>query len=147
MWYRGFWNNRGFWGYNSRYGWDRLSIFLLSISVVLLIWKYTFITGLLIGGYAVWRAFSKNIERRREEQTAFDNWMRRLNNRLNVLYHKLKINKLGAKINGFFSSLKQRKYYLIIKCPKCSQKLRLPRHKGQLIVTCKNCNFKFKKRT
>lgn len=28
---------------------------------------------------------------------------------------------------------------LVIECPKCRQKLRLPRNKGKLKVTCKNC--------
>jgi len=141
MWYR------GFWGMNPRYGWDNLSIFLILLGLILLTWEYTFITGILIGGYGLWRVFSKDIEKRRNEQIAFERWVRKLGNRLNVLYYKSGINKLGQKIREFFASIKRRRYYLIIKCPKCSQKLRLPRGKGQLIVTCKNCGFKFKKRT
>ena len=141
MWYR------GSWGINQRYGWDSFSKFLILLGLILSTWKYTLVTGMLIGGYGLWRVFSRDIEKRRDEQIAFERWVRKLHNRLEVLYYKSGINKLGQKIRSFFVSIRQRRYYLIIKCPKCSQKLRLPRGKGQLIVTCRSCGFKFKKRT
>jgi hypothetical protein len=37
--------------------------------------------------------------------------------------------------------------YKITKCPNCKQKLRLPRGKGEIIVTCKRCSVKFDLRT
>ncbi len=38
----------------------------------------------------------------------------------------------------------EKKNYKIVKCPKCGQKLRLPRGKGKITVTCKRCFYEFK---
>jgi len=138
---------RGFWDIGSRYGLDNLSKFLVLLSLICLTWEYTLVMGIVIGAYGIWRTFSRDVEKRRREEITFENWVRQLANKLKVLYYKSGINRLGQKIRDYSSAIKQRRNYLIIRCPKCSQKLRLPRHKGVLIVTCKNCNFKFKKRT
>ena len=41
----------------------------------------------------------------------------------------------------------QYRNYKITKCPNCKQKLRLPRGKGNIVVTCKKCSTKFDFRT
>ncbi len=33
--------------------------------------------------------------------------------------------------------------YKVISCPKCSTRTRVPKNKGKIKVTCKNCNEKF----
>jgi hypothetical protein len=34
--------------------------------------------------------------------------------------------------------------FKIIECPNCRNKLRIPKNKGMLLITCKQCNTKFK---
>lgn len=45
------------------------------------------------------------------------------------------------------AKIKERRKFLILRCPNCSQKLRLPRKKGNILVTCPRCFFKFKSKT
>ena len=53
------------------------------------------------------------------------------------------------KINGEFiigfdrNRIEEMMKYDVVKCPDCSQKLRLPAGKGKLKVTCRNCGHKF----
>jgi glutaredoxin 3 len=37
--------------------------------------------------------------------------------------------------------------YTVINCPKCPSRLRLPKGKGKITVTCPNCNAEFKAKT
>ena len=34
-----------------------------------------------------------------------------------------------------------------LKCPKCGQRVRVPRHKGKLLVSCPKCHTKFDARS
>lgn len=113
------------------YGWDKLSYFLAVLGAVLLIFKYSLIIGLLLIGYSVWRVFSRDFDSRRREGIAFELFLQRIKN----------------KYNSFIKKNKRDKNYVVVKCPKCSQKLRLPRKKGNIVVTCKSCRFEFKMRT
>ena len=33
--------------------------------------------------------------------------------------------------------------YKVINCPECSQKIRVPKNKGKIKITCKSCKNKF----
>lgn len=37
--------------------------------------------------------------------------------------------------------------YKIFKCPKCGQKLRVPRHKGKIAIHCRKCGEEFIRKT
>ena len=54
------------------------------------------------------------------------------------------------KAKTFFSHTKanyeQRKVYAIFKCPSCKQKLRAPRGRGKIQVTCSKCHAQFIKK-
>ncbi len=69
------------------------------------------------------RIFSRNVAKRQKENTRF-------------LYQK-------QKVRRFFENKKQewkdRKTYRYFKCPKCGQRMRAPRSKGKIRVTCRNC--------
>ena len=76
--------------------------------------------------FLIWcniRVFSRNVAKRQKENTRF-------------LYQK-------QKVRRFFENKKQewkdRKTYRYFKCPKCGQRMRAPRSKGKIRVTCRNC--------
>ncbi|MFD3157845.1 hypothetical protein ACFIJ5_13395 [Haloimpatiens sp. FM7330] len=129
------------------YGWDYFSKTLILLSIPFLIFRPTIFIGIGIAIYAFYRRFSRNVYRRQMEERAFEDFMRKLNYKINGLKQKRIFESLKYKLNSLKYKMKQRKQYVIVKCPNCSQKLRLPRHKGNLIVTCKKCSHEFKKRT
>lgn len=120
------------------YGWDSFSKVLSLFGILLLLYRYTFYAGIIIILYAVIRTFSKNFDKRNREEIAFQNWLRGV---------KYNFQGISTKFNNLKYDLKQKKNYVVVKCPKCSQKLRLPRHKGNIVVTCKKCSNEFKIKT
>lgn len=77
--------------------------------------------------YSWFRMFSKNIVKRQNE---------------NRMYLKYK-----QKISGIFKSESKDKSHKIYKCPKCGQKIRVPKNKGKIAISCPNCSTEFVKRT
>lgn len=118
-----------------RYGIDELSVFLVIISIVIMVigrifYKIPFITiasDIIIVLY-LFRIFSKNISRRQQE---------------NYKYIQLK-NKILYRFQKKKSNVIERKFFKILKCPECGQKLRVPRKKGKITVTCSKCRKEFK---
>ena len=129
-------------GYNNgRNGFDSLSRFLsiagliiLSASIALRIFHYDIfglvlsIIAIVVFAYAYFRALSRNISARHTENQAYLNLIsgvkRNLNNRKDI-HNDKKINK-------------------VVKCPNCSQKIRIPKGKGLLQVKCPNCRIEFR---
>lgn len=121
-----------------RYGVDSLNKFLLGCSVALLVLSmftrrgnmlYSFALLLLLICYV--RMFSRNIQARYNE---------------NIKFYNMK-----NKFFGFFknqkSYMEQRKEYHIYKCPTCKQKIRVPRGKGKIAITCPKCKTEFIKKS
>ncbi len=83
--------------------------------------------GIALMAYWAFRVFSRNIAKRQKENTRY-------------LYRT-------QRIRRWFSSKKQewkdRKTYRYFKCPQCKLRMRAPRHKGKIRVTCKNCSNVF----
>ena len=120
-----------------RYGVDSLSRFL---SVVLLVFiivgvfvKIPF-SGLITFAILVvlyWRMFSRDISKRYQENQKF-----------------LEIrDKLLGRFSSFGSNMSQLKDYHIYKCPRCNQKIRIPRGKGHIMVRCPSCGYEFHKKS
>ncbi|WP_066645529.1 hypothetical protein [Christensenella timonensis] len=120
-----------------RYGGDQLGMFLIILSIVLSI-VLMFVPVAFIGWlswiplvFAVYRMFSKNITRRQQENFAYlRKW-----GAIKTWFWKLKSGTLVDKTHKTF------------KCPKCGQKLRVPRGKGKISITCSKCGNKFVKKT
>ena len=120
-----------------RYGQDDLSRFLLIVAFVLLIVDLLFrpagvgMIVLILLGYNYFRMLSRNVPARYAENQKFL--------------------QLKDRVLGFFRGKRGRAEDLktnhIYKCPKCSQKIRIPRGKGMIEITCPKCVTKFRKRS
>lgn len=116
-----------------RYGSDKLGLFLLYATLVIMIVNsfvhsiVLYIIELAVIGITFFRIFSKNIQKRYRENLAFE--------------------KIFNKIKSFFRLRRKmwqdRKTHVFVKCPKCKANLRLPKIKGQHTVKCTRCNYKF----
>lgn len=130
------------------YGWDKLSKFLLIMGFLFALGRSVFgiIAGLSIAIYAFWRTRSKNLMKRTQEEMAFENLERSFQYWIYRVKHKKIWYNLKKRIRDVRSEANERRHFKITRCPKCSQKLRLPRHKGRIVVTCPKCceNFKFR---
>jgi phage FluMu protein Com len=132
-----------------RNGIDRYSLFLIVVSLMFFSYPYVWIIGAGILGYAIFRAFSRNIEKRRMELYRFDEMIRSISRFILGIFHKVRKAFINFR-NGFYkykNRLAQRKEYLFIKCPQCKKLLRLPRKKGRLLATCPVCKTEFIKKT
>ena len=120
-----------------RYGVDSLSRFL-SIVLLAIIILGMFIRIPLSGTITLvilvilyWRMFSRNIPKRYEENQKF-----------------IQIrDKLLGRFSDFGSNMSQMKDYHIYKCPRCNQKIRIPRGKGHIMVRCPKCGYEFHKKS
>lgn len=113
------------------YGFDRLSKYTFIAGALCFASKYLFLVGLGLMGYAIWRSLSKNRYKRYEELQAFNNALSSL---------KYSFTNRKQVINNFIN-------YKVFKCPSCSQKLRVPRKKGKITITCRKCGNEFKGRS
>lgn len=120
-----------------RYGGDQLSLALLILSVLLTLvghltklYLFIFISYILLI-ISVYRIFSKNIHKRRMGNYKFS----------------IYISPIYSKYKNIQKRFRERKTHKFFKCPDCQSKLRLPKGKGRIIITCPKCNNKFEKRT
>ena len=126
-----------------RYGSDKLNTTLIIAAFVVSFasifvpytvptvrWILTMVSTLLIV-LAVLRMFSKNFAARGRELAAYMKLTRGLR-------------AWWAKVRGKSVYVAQeRKNYKHLTCPQCMQKLRVPRGKGKIKVTCTKCGHKF----
>lgn len=113
------------------YGIDKLSTCILILSVILSFIsfnRYVELVAFALLVYVIFRTISRNKYKRYQELAAFNSF----------------IFKMQQKFYSIKASFTQRKDYKILKCPNCSQKLRLPRNKGKVTITCSKCGTKFK---
>lgn len=120
-----------------RYGSDDLSKFLLGTELVMVLLnmftrKYIFhLLFWVIFFYNLYRMFSKNHTARFNENRKF------LDCKNRIKYQWENHRKLRE----------QKKIYHIYSCPYCKQKIRIPKGKGTIIVTCPKCKREFGKRS
>ncbi|MGM0212972.1 hypothetical protein [Enterococcus sp. AZ109] len=114
-----------------RYGrWDQLNKVMVITGLVVSIfsrWISYYIGDLLaviLVGFALYRFLSKRIYPRSNENQKF-------------LQLVTKIRQRDFKLD---------RTYRHFKCPSCKQKMRAPRGKGKIKVTCKNCHTQFIKK-
>lgn len=120
-----------------RYGADQLGQILMGLSVVFLLvslftrWDIFYILVLAVMGYEYYRMMSRKIEKRYAENQKFLNWRYRLT----VKWNRKKEHFRQCKTHHFY------------KCPSCRQKVRVPKGKGKICITCPKCKTEFIKKS
>lgn len=120
-----------------RYGGDQLSTALIIFSMLLtLAGELTGLPILVFIGYVplglcFYRMLSKNISKRQMENYKFAMLM-------SPVYSWVK------KAQNRAADSKTHRYY---KCPNCKVNLRVPKGKGNIIITCPKCKTELRKRT
>ena len=128
-----------------RYGMDKMggTLFWCGIICNILAWLLAkfpianaifLFLSLLLYAYAIFRMLSRNFAARQRELAGY----LRLKNKLKGLSGRVRYgNQKVVNLNA------ERKIFKHLTCPQCRQKLRVPRGKGCLRVTCKKCGCKF----
>ena len=120
-----------------RYGNDQLNQFIFIVAIICMVLEiitrqslfYTLTLVLLILAYV--RVFSRNINKRYEENMKF-------------------LQKKDAILNKFRKQkyyAAQRRNFHIYTCPQCKQKIRIPKGKGKISITCPKCRNSFIKKS
>ena len=120
-----------------RYGTDDFYKFLFWVALIGIVINWYFKSQLLsfavtlILVYAMYRVLSKNHSARYAENQRYL--------------------QATAKIRYWFDQQKklmeERKYHHIYTCPKCRQKIRIPKGKGKIMIRCPKCHYEFQKRS
>ena len=120
-----------------RHGNDQLNQFIFIVAIISMVLEiitrqslfYTLTLVLLILAYV--RVFSRNINKRYEENMKF-------------------LQKKDAILNKFRKQkyyAAQRRNFHIYTCPQCKQKIRIPKGKGKISITCPKCRTSFIKKS
>lgn len=130
-----------------RYGPDRLSLVLLWSGLALnllssllsgaagkaqsALLAFLCLLLMLLGyacyGFSIFRIFSRNLSKRQAEAQRFERFWQ----------------KTSTGFRQAVTRFKNRKQYKYFRCPGCKTRLRLPRGKGVVTVTCKCCHTSF----
>jgi ribosomal protein S27E len=126
-----------------RYGTDALNQFL-NIAVIVLLLLALLLRGVWAGLSSLlyllalvalvlcyYRTFSRNIAKRTEE---------------NYKFYTAK-ERAAARLNTYKDMWANRKQYRYYRCPKCHQKLRVPRGRGRIQISCPRCGDQFVKKS
>ncbi len=122
---------------SGRYGADELSKALnIGVLVCLVISIFSgwipllsifYWIGLILMVYTFFRMLSRNVSKRYEENQKF----------LNARYQRT-VKREAAK-----KRWAQRDMYRFYKCPSCKQRVRVPKGRGKICITCPKCRTEF----
>jgi hypothetical protein len=127
------------------YGFDRFSKITLTAGIFLIVTRYAWVLGSTLIMYSIWRSKSTNLHGRSGEKFVFESLERNFYRKLNDLKKNFKLKKINK--HKIIEKLKDKRKYIITCCPKCAQKLRIPRGKGKIIITCSKCGSEFRIKT
>jgi len=107
---------------------DLVSMFL--VRKVLVLGSIVYYASLALMVWALFRMFSKNLYKRREENQKWVNW-----------WWKVKNGHANAKVRH---ADKDHKYFT---CKRCNAICRVPVGKGKIVITCPKCGEKIQAKT
>ena len=102
---------------------------LLLIAIISRVNLFTYLGAALLI-FCYYRTFSRNISKRTEE---------------NYKFYTLK-DRVDNKFKGWKEQWANRKVYHYYRCPQCRQKLRVPRGRGRIQISCPRCGTQFIKK-
>lgn len=120
-----------------RNGMDQLGQFSLGVAIFIMIIGLFYRSGpwniiaLVILFFGYFRMFSKNIQKRYQENQFY-------------LKYQNKVKGWFLKQKSYFA---QRKTHHIYSCPSCRQKIRIPKGKGKISIHCPKCGTDFIKKS
>ena len=130
------WNKKISHFFEGRYGTDTLNMWIVGFSTLmsfLALITRTKLCSVFCLIFLFWfdfRMLSRNIQRREAENQKFE--------------------KLIQSVTNIFSRKKndtQSETHVVFHCPKCGQKVRVPKGKGKISITCPKCSAEFVKRS
>lgn len=116
-----------------RNGADELGVACLELAVILAIINIfagnavVYVITLALLAYAIFRMVSTNVNQRRRESMAFAE----------------KLGPVRPWISNPAAAYKNARTYKHATCPNCHQRVRVPRGKGHIRITCPRCKQKF----
>jgi hypothetical protein len=120
-----------------RYGFDPLTRDMVILSMLITLtasltrWMPLYALSYLLLLYALFRTFSRNIQKRSKENMVYykitGSFRKRLHDDILIL--------IGTKTHKFY------------RCSKCKQTIRVPRGKGKICITCPKCRNEFVRKT
>lgn len=120
-----------------RYGIDSLSNFLLVAGMILVIlnifvrnWFITLLVWILLV-FSYMRILSKNYAR----CSAQNEWFLKKTRKLRDFFYRQN------------AHMRIRRTHHIYSCPGCGQKIKIPRGKGKIVITCPKCRIEFTKKS
>lgn len=131
-----------------RHGGDAFSAALLVLYCILLLFSGIFKVALLFFAalavlvWCIWRMLSRNLVQRQKENAWFLSWWRPIWSWMRGISARFHSAQEYATMKS-----RDRNVYRYYKCPKCKNKLRVPKGKGKVAITCPVCHTEFKKRT
>ena len=115
-----------------RNGNDQFNVFLMICSLVLILLStllggklFLLVLALLV--YIYFRMLSRNVYRRRDENSRY----------LRAKY------KLSSRVRLLGERWKQRRDYKFFVCPSCHATLRVPKGRGKIKIVCRKCGTSF----
>ena len=120
-----------------RYGIDNLNRFLLICALVLCVTNMLFRSSilntliLLVIVIMYVRMLSRNASKRYAENVKF----LQLKEKVTGVFRKNKANMEDRKTNHIYA------------CPSCKQKIRIPKGKGRICITCPKCHTQFERKS
>ena len=109
-----------------RYGMDQLGKAMNTAAIILLIvsvftkWQWSYFAAIILIVLLYARVFSKKLDKRYKENQRFINFR-----------------------TDWKRKREQKKIYRFYKCPKCKQKVRVPKGRGKICITCPKCRTEF----
>ena len=120
-----------------RYGVDELNKIYLVLTLILIVlsmftgFQPFYWVSVILLVYTYYRMFSRNVSKMYAQNQKF----------LTARY------RLVAKWNAFRKRWSQRKVYRFYRCPGCKQRVRVPKGKGRICITCPRCRHEFVKKS
>ena len=131
-----------------RNGADALSKFFLYVALVLIVITMfshnaiLYLLGIAALVYSYFRMMSRNVSKRYYENQQYLRMTDKIRDKFRGASATAKYQKRKAVYER-----EQKKIYKLDYCPSCKQKIRVPKGKGKIMITCPKCKMEFIKRT